>query len=138
MGKLLITRESNYIGCGASYNIFLDNQKVGKISNGRQIEIKINNGTHKLYLQNSLLNFGFKSNVLSFNSSNTSVINVSAKSVMSKMAGIQLSLDSNIKNESKENDYRYDALQKLHNLRNNNIIDELEYKKQKEKIMNGE
>ena len=138
MGKILIVRESNYAGAAANYNIFLDNKKIGKIGNGDQLEIEIDNGDHELYLQNGIISFGLKSNVLLFSTSNTSVVKILVKSVMSKMSGIKLELVSNTNNEDKETNDKYDALQKLHDLKEKNIISDEEYENQKNKIMNGE
>lgn len=138
MGKILLVRESNYAGAAANYNIYLDNNKVGKISNGGQIEIDVDNGNHELYLKNALISFGLKSNILSFNTTNTSVVKILVKSVMSKMSGIKLELVSNVNNESKETNEKYDALQKLFDLKEKKIISEEEYEQQKEKIMEGE
>lgn len=138
MGKILIVRENNYIGAAANYNIFLDKKNIGKIGNSGQLEIKIDNGNHELYLQNALISFGLKSNVLLFSTTDTSVVKILVKSVMSTMSGIKLELISNTNNENGEIYDKYDELQKLYNLKEKNIINDEEYEEQKNKILKGE
>ena len=138
MGKILLVRESNYAGAVANYKIFLDGKKIGKIENGGQLEIEIDNGNHEIYLQNALLSFGLKSNVLSFKTTNSSIVRILVKSVFSKMSGIKLELVSNTSNEIEETNDKYNALEKLHDLKQKNIISDEEYEEQKRKIMNGD
>ena len=136
MGKIIMLRESNYAGAVASYNIFLDNQKIGSIKNAGQLEIDIANGNHEIYLTNAILKIG-KSNVLNFNSTDNSVIKILVKSVMSSISGIKLELVSNNNNFSKKIDDKYEMLEKLNELKIKGTINEEEFENEKKKILEG-
>ncbi len=76
--------------------------------------------------------------MLSFNITDTSVVKIFVKSVMSNISGIKLELVSNTQNETLKKDNKYEALEKLYNLKNKYIISEEEYEKEKNKIIKGE
>lgn len=116
MGKIIMLRESNFAGVVANYNIFLDNKKIGSIKNAGQAEINISTGNHELYLKNAILGIG-KSNILNFKTTNTSIVKILVKSVMTTTSGIKLELISNTNNIPKENYEKYSILEKLNELR---------------------
>ena len=138
MGRILFYRESNWSGAAAVYNIYIDDEKVGKIGNGSSLILDVKSGEHKLYLKNGLISFGLKSNVLNFSCANDSVIKVRISSNMSSWSGISIEIVSNSFDGKDIDSEKYDSLEKLMNLKNKNIISEEEYKREKEKIMNGE
>lgn len=137
MGKLVITRENNYIGCLCSLTIFLDNKNIGKISNGEELNINIDNGKHKLYLQNKLL-IVQKSNTLSFDVFSSSVVKVFVRFTNSLKNSIEITLISNENNEIEQINNKYNAIQKLFELKKQNILTEEEYEKQKTILMKGD
>jgi len=101
MGKIVIDRKKSYAGAIAKYNIFLDGKVIGKISNSGEIVCDIASGNHELYLQNEMVNFGLKSNVLSFSTDDTSVVKILAISTLMAASGISIELISNTNDESK-------------------------------------
>lgn len=137
MGKLVITRENNYIGCLCSLTIFLDNKNIGKISNGEELNINIDNGKHKLYLQNKLL-IVQKSNTLSFDVFSSSVVKVFVRFTNSLKNSIEITLISNENNEIEQINNKYNAIQKLFELEKQNILTKEEYEKQKTILMKGD
>lgn len=137
MGRLVITRENNYMGCLCNLTIFLDNKNIGKISNGEELNIHINNGKHKLYLQNKLL-IVQKSNTLSFDVYSSSVVKVFVRFTNSLKNSIEITLISNENREIEQISNKYNAIQKLFELKNQNILTEEEYEKQKTILMKGD
>lgn len=138
MGKIIIDRENNYLGAAANYNIYLDGNKIDSINNGGVEEYIVASGKHSLYVQNGLLSFGLKSNILEFDISDSTEIRILCKSTMTKWSGIELEIVSNNNISSQNNIDKYDQLQKLNNLKQKNIITENEYEIEKEKILKGD
>ena len=141
MGKIVIDRESNYLGCVANYDVFLDNIKIDSISNGVVKEYIIPNGKHSLYLQNGLISFGLKSNILYFDLENEDVIKILCKSGLYSLSGITLEFDkSQFTNKFHGNSInnKYDLLEKLSKLKEINAITDEEFEREKRKILGGD
>ena len=49
MATLTITRTSEYVNMARDYGIYIDDLKVGKISNGENMEIVVEPGMHTIY-----------------------------------------------------------------------------------------
>lgn len=138
MGKIIIDRENNYIGAAANYNVVLDGNKIDAINNGGVREYIVDNGKHSLYMQNGLISFGLKSNILEFEIFDSTEIRILCKSTMAKWSGIKLEIVSINNNSAQDNMDKYAQLQKLNDLKIKNIITENEYEIQKEKILKGD
>ena len=78
MGKLIIKRHSNYCAALLSYNILLDKEKIGVISNGKQKEFTIKGGKHTIKLKA----FGMNSNTLEFSINENTEIAIDCKTGM--------------------------------------------------------
>lgn len=91
MGKLVLFRDENMVfGAMASYNIYLDSKLIGEIKNGDKLSFDIPNGVHRLYIRNNR-GFTTKLNVLSFESSDTSVTNILVKVTMARFfSGVKI------------------------------------------------
>ena len=48
MAKLIVIRKSSFFGAIIGINIFVDNENIGSVRNGKSIEINISAGTHVL------------------------------------------------------------------------------------------
>ncbi len=44
--KLTLTREKSFVGCLVSFKIYIDNEKVGKIKNGKTLVLDVTPGQH--------------------------------------------------------------------------------------------
>ena len=140
MGKIIIDRDNNYLGVLAGYNIFLNNSKIDSINNGEVKEYKLENGEYSLYIQNGLISFGTKSNVINFTIKDNTEIRIACDSTMVKMSGIKLNIvynsDDNIHIQTDME--KYQEIGKLKELRGKNIITEEEFNNEKQKLLKGE
>ena len=51
MGKISLTRTSEYVNRLRSYHIYIDNVNIGAIDNGQTKEFEVGPGTHTIYLK---------------------------------------------------------------------------------------
>lgn len=50
--KLILNRKKSFIGCGSAFSIYIDNELVGKIKNGKSLEVDITAGSHVISVNN--------------------------------------------------------------------------------------
>lgn len=135
MGVIILDRENNFIGAIVKYNIFLDNNKIGSISNGKVATFEIESGYHTLYVENATLSSGI-SNIIEFNMTNSKIINISVKVAFSR-SGIKLKIEHEKDDNSKE-ESKYEKILRLNELKNKNIITEDEFEQEKSKLLKGD
>lgn len=135
MGVIILDRENNFIGAIVKYNIFLDNNKIGSISNGKVATFEIESGYHTLYVENATLSSGI-SNIIEFNMTNSKIINISVKVAFSR-SGIKLKIENEKDDNSKE-ESKYEKILRLNELKNKNIITEDEFEQEKSKLLKGD
>lgn len=46
--KLILNRKKSFIGCAVAFSIYVDNEMVGKIKNGKTLEVPITPGNHTI------------------------------------------------------------------------------------------
>jgi hypothetical protein len=62
MEQISITRSNEYNNYLVSFDIYIDNQLIGKIANGETVKLEITKGLHNIYIKHYFL----KSKVINF------------------------------------------------------------------------
>ena len=146
MGKLIIERDACFCACAAIYNILLDNVIIDNVCNGEIREYNIPEGIHTLYLKNGICGFGTKSNVITFCIGDNDTITISCKSGLYNLSGILLKVNAISEGNSDtinnvivpnydELYNRYNIIEKLFSLKENDCITEEEFENEKRKIL---
>lgn len=60
MALIKIQRPKNFLGGARGFNVYIDDKKVGTISNGETKEFQIAAGEHKIYCKQDFFNTPFK------------------------------------------------------------------------------
>lgn len=126
MGKIIIDRENNYISSLVSFNIYINNQKTNKIKNGELKEISVVEGNYEIFVKNTF----DKSNTLKLKVGKYTTTYIDCKiGILNPKLKIREQID--FANKIHE----YETLNKLNELKKDNIITEEEYNKEKSKIL---
>ena len=59
MALIIIQRPKNFLGGARGFNVYVDDKKVGTISNGETKEFQITEGQHKIYCKQDFFNSPF-------------------------------------------------------------------------------
>ena len=79
--KLTLRRPSNFVGCLVGFDIYIDDVKVGKIKNGKTIELEVAGGAHTISIhkspgQNIFVDKDTTADVVVFGANNFGITNV--------------------------------------------------------------
>ena len=82
--KLILNRKKSFVGSLISFDIYIDNEKVGQIKNGETVELQVSSGDHQISINgNNAVNITISgdttADVVVFGSNNFGITNVSGQ-----------------------------------------------------------
>ncbi len=88
--KLILNRKKNIIGCAVKFDVYIDNQLVGKIKNGQILEFEVTNGVHQIAINkknpvNVTINADTTADVVVFGANNFGITNINGQTINSDM-----------------------------------------------------
>ena len=104
--KLILNRKKNFVGSLAKFNIYIDNQLVGKIKNGQTLELEVSGGNHQISInKNNSVNININrdttADVVVYGVNNFGISNVNGETINNN--NINTNNNYIIKNEKSTN-----------------------------------
>ena len=86
--KLTLRRQRNFVGCLIGFDVYIDDVKVGKIKNGKTLELEVAGGAHTISIHkcpgsNIFVDKDTTADVVVFGSNNFGITNVNGSGVTS-------------------------------------------------------
>lgn len=100
--KLTLNRPKNFVGCLVAFVVFIDGEKVGKIKNGKTLELEVEAGTHTISIHknnpvNITIDRDTTADVVVFGANNFGITNINGSGANTSGENTEHYLERNVK-----------------------------------------